>query len=150
MEICIEPHVASKRAEPRETEKPQSASPGKPRPLRCRSSGEPSVSINPKAAMQGPFEWQAPEGSIINRQALRQRWRGPRFSWRPGPLAVAHFGTRLLSWLRTRLTSLEIIVFIEKSSPNGRTIQLSELLLFTQSYGHGYYNKYLQSAAPKR
>ena len=66
-------HVASKRAEPRETEKPQSASPGKPRPLRCRSSGEPSVSINPKAAMQGPFEWQAPEGSIINRQALRQR-----------------------------------------------------------------------------
>ena len=26
-------HVASKRAEPRETEKPQSASPGKPRPL---------------------------------------------------------------------------------------------------------------------
>ena len=26
-------HVASKRAEPRETERPQSASPGKPRPL---------------------------------------------------------------------------------------------------------------------
>ena len=63
-------HVASKRAEPRETEKPQSASPGKPRPL--WRAGEPRVSINPKAAMQGPFEWQATEGSIINRQALRQ------------------------------------------------------------------------------